>query len=112
MITLDELRRQVAGLQMDALQRWIANDWVRPLGESGRYRFEDIDVARVRLIVTLHQEMHVDEEAVPIVLSLLDQLHDARRTMRRLKAAIDEAVPAEARQKLQDRLRQVIIETE
>ena len=47
MITLDELYREIAGLQAEALRRWIANDWVRPVGGPGVYRFEEIDVARV-----------------------------------------------------------------
>jgi chaperone modulatory protein CbpM len=119
MITLEQLYREVVGLRAETLQHWIANDWVRPFsgregggpeGAPGVYGFEEIDVARVRLIVMLQEEMRVDEEALPIVLSLLDQLHDARRRMHRLQAAIDELVPAEARQKLRERLRRVIVE--
>jgi chaperone modulatory protein CbpM len=109
-MTLDELCREVAGIRMEALQAWIANDWVRPEDRNGVYRFEEIDVARVRLIVTLHEEMRVDEEAMPIVLSLLDQLHDTRRLMLRLQTAIDRAVPAETKQLLREHLRQVVVE--
>ena len=110
MISFDELCRQVAGLQAEALRRWITNDWVRPVQGPPEERFEEIDVARVRLIVTLHQELHVDEEALPIVLSLLDQLHDSRRHLRRLLAAIDAAAPVETKKKIRDRLRQVVLD--
>ena len=72
MISFDELCRQVAGLQAEALRRWITNDWVRPVQGPPEERFEEIDVARVRLIVTLHQELHVDEEALPIVFDLAE----------------------------------------
>lgn len=121
MITLEQLCREVTGLQAETLRHWIANDWVRPVGGqteggpegiSATYRFEEIDVARVRLIVTLREELRVDEEALPIVLSLLDQLNDMRRRMQLLRAAISESVPADARQKLQDRLRRSIVEPE
>ena len=112
MITLEELCREIAGLQAEALRRWIANDWVRPVGGPDVYRFEAIDVARVRLIFTLRQELSVDEEAVPIVLSLLDQLHDTRRHLHRLQAAIDASVPADAKEKIRDALRHVIVDAE
>ena len=111
-MTLDELCREVAGLQVETLRLWIANDWVRPEGEQGAFQFEEIDVARVRLIVTLHEELRLDEEALPVVLSLLDQLHDARRLMLRLQAAIDASVPIQARQKIRDHLRQAVGEIE
>ena len=70
---------------------------VRPEGGPGAWRFREIDVARVRLIVELRQEMWVEERTLPLVLSLLDQLYDARRAMRRLGAAMagaDEATQA------------------
>ena len=108
MITMDELCREVADLRVEALQDWIANDWVRPEQDQGVYRFEAIDVARVRLIVTLREELRVDDEAVPIVLSLLDQLHDSRRHMRRLQEAIDQSVAAETKLKIGDLLRRVV----
>lgn len=111
-MTLDELCREVAGLQVETLRHWIANDWVRPEGVQGAFHFEEIDVARVRLIVTLHEELRLDEEALPVVLSLLDQLHDARRLMLRLQAAIDASVPTQARQKIRDHLRRAVVETE
>ena len=112
MITFDELCREIAGLQAEALARWIANDWVRPAGGPGVYRFEAIDVARVRLIVTLRQEFSVDEDAVPVVLSLLDQLHDTRRHLHRLQAAIDTSVPMDAKEKIRAALRPVIVDAE
>lgn len=112
MITLDELYREIAGLQAEALRRWIANDWVRPVGGPGVYRFEEIDVARVRLIFTLRQELSVDEEAVPVVLSLLDQLHDTRRHLHRLQAAIEASVPVDAKEKILDALRPSIVDAE
>lgn len=107
-MTIDELLGEVAGLRMEALNSWIANNWVRPQGQQGVYLFEAIDVARVRLIVTLHEELQVEDEALPIVLSLLDQLHDARRLMLRLQSAIEEAVPTDAKQKLRDHLQRII----
>ena len=100
MITIDTLRVQVRGLAEGDLQRWIDNAWVRPDGEPGRYLFREIDVARVRLILELRDEMQVNEEALPVVLSLLDQLYALRRQARQLTEAVEQTVPDEVRRDL------------
>ena len=76
MIDIETLFTQVSGLDPDDLERWILNSWVRPAGNADRYEFREIDVARVRLIQELRDELQVNEDAIPVVLSLLDQLHD------------------------------------
>jgi len=103
-ITTDRLCREIAGLQTADLLRWIENAWVQPEGEPGRYLFQQIDVARVRLIVELRDELRVDEEVLPVVLSLLDQLHETRRQMRRLHTAINEAAPEDVKHRILERL--------
>ena len=87
MIDIELLVAQVSGLRRQDLEHWIDNRWVRPDGPPGRYSFQEIDVARVRLIRELRYEMEVDEHALPIVLSLLDQLYDLRRRIRELSEA-------------------------
>lgn len=91
MITVETLYVQVRGLDPSDLQRWIDHAWVRPDGEPGGYLFHDIDVARVKLILELREQLQVNEEALPVVLSLLDQLYEARRRMRRVRDALDQA---------------------
>jgi chaperone modulatory protein CbpM len=97
MIGIDVLITQVSGLQRQDLERWISNDWVKPDRHSDSYMFVEIDVARVRLIQELRDEMGVNEAALPVVLSLLDQLYDLRRRMHELSAAISQTVPTDAR---------------
>jgi chaperone modulatory protein CbpM len=82
MITVEMLCTEIEGLRQPDLERWIDRAWVRPDGGAGRYVFQEIDVARVRLILTLRDEMQVNEDALPVVLSLMDQLYDLRRRMR------------------------------
>jgi chaperone modulatory protein CbpM len=77
---------------------------VRPEGPP--WRFREIDVARVRLIAELRRGMAVEEEAMPLVLSLLDQLYESRRQMRALCGAIERA-PAETRTLLAQLVRAV-----
>jgi chaperone modulatory protein CbpM len=64
---------------------------------DGDWRFRRIDVARAQLIWELRSDMQVNEEALPIVLSLLDQLYDLRRQLRAISEAFAEAIPADAR---------------
>lgn len=104
MITIEILVARLPGLQRQSLERWIANGWVRPQGAAGRYAFREIDVARVKLIHELHDDLAVNEDALPVVLSLLDQLYDARRRMRELAAALGRTVPEDAQRHLADDL--------
>jgi chaperone modulatory protein CbpM len=47
-----------------------------------------MECARVRLICTLHYELEIDPETLPVVLSLIDQLYDTRQRLLTLTAAI------------------------
>jgi hypothetical protein len=75
-ISIDVLIGRCSGLERHVLERWIAQDWVRPDAHDGVYAFREIDVARVRLILELRDELDVSEAALPVVLLLLDQLYD------------------------------------
>lgn len=97
MITIDAVVRRVGCVDAATLEVWIDQEWVRPRRADGAPVFEEIDVARVQLIVELRETMAVDDAAMPVVLSLLDQLHASRRQMRRLCAALEDAGDAPAR---------------
>ncbi|MCX7367529.1 MAG: hypothetical protein NTX90_01240 [Alphaproteobacteria bacterium] len=84
MITLDILCARFTALNPDDLRRWIAEGHVRTDRAADDLVFTEIDVERVRLILELRDLMQVNEEALPIVLSLLDQIYDLRRRMRAL----------------------------
>jgi chaperone modulatory protein CbpM len=57
-------------------------------------------VARARLILEMRDEMQISEDALPVVLLLLDQLYDLRRQMRDLNNAFLQVVPRDVRQDL------------
>jgi len=84
MITLDILCARFTSLNPDDLRRWIAEGHVRTDRAADDLIFTEIDVERVRLILELRDLMQVNEEALPIVLSLLDQIYELRRRMRAL----------------------------
>lgn len=94
MITIETLCIRLGGADPLEVEKWVALAWVRPDGAPGHYLFHPIDEARARLILEL-RELHVGEDALPLVLSLMDQLYAARRHMRRVRDAIaSQADPA------------------
>lgn len=106
MITLDAVVVVVAGLDRAEVEDWIAQDLVRPAQEGGAWLFRDIDVARLQLIQELRHELRLEEDALPVVLRLMDQLYDARRRLRRLRDAVERGAAPDAR----DAVLQVLLE--
>jgi chaperone modulatory protein CbpM len=106
MITFTAVLARLPGLDEQRLRVWIEQDWVRPARQGGELMFAEIDLARLHLILDLEQ-LEVGDGAMPVVLSLLDQLHTARRQMRLLVDALDEA----AVQRLERRLESGRLET-
>ena len=103
MVTLERLRLEIRGLDEAELERWIGASLVRAEGAAGARLFEEIDVARIRLIFELRHELEIEEPALPVVLSLMDQLYDLRRRGAQLNAALAE-LPADVRQAILRRL--------
>ena len=99
MIGENELVEMIDRLELDALQRWIDLDWVRPQRDGINFRFDDLDVARIRLICELHYELRIEEDNMSLVLSLMDQLYRARRALRSVLAAV-EAQPEQVRARI------------
>ncbi|CAM2915229.1 hypothetical protein CFR75_07065 [Komagataeibacter xylinus] len=101
MITIETLCLRIGNVPERDVQAWIDSDWLRPEGAPGHYLFREIDEARARLIIELRDDMGINDEGMPVVLSLLDQLYAARRQMLRLREAI--SIPRE--NELRSRLR-------
>ena len=104
MITIERIFLEIRNLDPADLDRWIAEQYIRPEGEPGAWRFQEIDVARIRLIIELRDTLEITEPALPTVLSLLDQLYELRRQMRQLNAAMEAKLPVEMRAALIGRL--------
>lgn len=82
MITLELLCEQVSGLEADVLRDWVLAGYVRADTQpEGFLHFQEIDVARVRLILDLRENLALNDDALPVVLSLLDQLYALRRRL-------------------------------
>ena len=97
-MSLDEhtVVARIERLSLRELRLWVREGWVRPAqGERGPV-FDEIDVARLRLLCDLRKDMALPTDALPTVLCLIDELHRTRRDLRRLSEALDEQ-PAEVR---------------
>lgn len=82
---------------------WIDQSWVLPVEEEGQVLFDEVDRARIRLIVELRRDLEVNEEAIPVVLRLLDQVHSLRHALDELRQGIKE-LSEPARAELEDQL--------
>jgi chaperone modulatory protein CbpM len=99
----------VETVTVEDLRLWVAEGWVAPaLGETGP-AFDEVDVARVRMICQLRDACAVDEEAVPVILSLIDQLHGLRSELKALAQAVD-AEPEEVKVRIRAAYRAVVEE--
>jgi chaperone modulatory protein CbpM len=94
MITFETVIDVVDGVRATELRAWIEEGWVRPESERGVLIFQEIDVARVRLIHDLRRDLAISNDAVPVVLGLLDQLYAMRRRVRAINQAIAAQPPA------------------
>jgi chaperone modulatory protein CbpM len=97
MTTLDELLRQHGQLTEVHVERWVSRGLLRPAGSGDGWRFEQIDVARARLLGELVDELGFDDESVETVVDLVDQVHTLRRQLDLLGRAIAEQ-PAATRE--------------
>ena len=104
MKTFEEVIAAFDALDADELSLWIEERWILPTEESGGYVFSDVDFARVTLVHELRYDMGLQTEAVPLMLSLLDQVYSMRDRMRTLMRAID-AQPEETRKAIEAYLR-------
>lgn len=91
MIRFTAVVAQFTDLPDRELQEWIDRGWILPQpAEDDEPLFAEIDVARIRLIRDLRHDMGVDEETIPLVLGLLDQVYGLRRTLRTVARALDD----------------------
>jgi chaperone modulatory protein CbpM len=88
MIALEGLLDRLVGLDQRELVRWVENRWVLPERHGETWLFHEVDVARVELILEIRHKFAIDDEAVPMVLGLLDQVYGLRRQLRRLCDAL------------------------
>lgn len=97
--SLDEVLAEVE-ISRQELEGWIRESWILPEREGDGFAFDEVDIARLRLIAELRRDLAVNEEAVPLILRLIDEVHLFRTCLAALGAALEE-LPAEHRRRLE-----------
>lgn len=95
----DEVVITVTRLTRSQLFQFIEGELVKPQRDTGGYVFRPIDIARLELLCDLSQDLDLDETALGIVISLIDQLHGARQEVSAMAHAID-ILPSEVRDRV------------
>ena len=90
MIRETELIAQFTVLERQALITWIEEGVIAPQLDEEGYLFDPVDESRVALACDLHYRMGLEHASLPIILSLIDQLLDARHHLRMLTRAVAE----------------------
>jgi chaperone modulatory protein CbpM len=88
MMRFEEVVASIAELRSEDLELWMRESLVEAAEQEGAKVFREAEHARVQLICTLYYELEIDSGSLPVVLDLIDQLHDARRRLRRLTGAV------------------------
>lgn len=101
-----EVLRLHAGLSKQTLTIWVERGWISPKRRGHRYQFTEIDMARVSLIHEFAHDLALSEDAIDVILPLIDQVHGLRSELSRLAQAI-ETQPSSVRQRIIDALKRV-----
>lgn len=96
MTRAEELVASIALLEARDLDIWVAEEMILADRDGEVLVFTEVQCARVRLLCTLRYELEVEDESLPLVMSLIDELYDARGKLLSLSAAVA-SQPAEVR---------------
>ena len=69
------------------LDEWVEAGWLIPDEIDTGRRYSEVDLARAQLIRDL-RELGVNNEAIPVILDLVDQIYGLRRALRGLLLTI------------------------
>jgi chaperone modulatory protein CbpM len=100
---MSEVEDELA-LDGQVLRHWIEQRWIRPTLNEDEPLFDEADMARARLIAELRQDFNVGDEAMPVMLQLLDQVYALRKALNDLTQAI-KACPPEVQQMISGKLK-------
>jgi chaperone modulatory protein CbpM len=87
-LTEEEVLAEVREVGIVRLRLWVERGWVVPNRDLAGPTFDELDVARIRLVCQLCDELAVEEDSLPVILSLVDQLYATRRDLKALARAV------------------------
>ncbi len=80
---LEEVAR-IFEVDGELIAEFIRKEWIQPI-EPASHEFDNEDLARTKLILELIEDFGVNDEGVPIILHLIDQLHGLHLEIKNLK---------------------------
>ncbi len=89
----------VSRLTRPQLSRYIHAELIRPQRTEQGFFFVEVDIARLELLCDLSEDLELNEAAIKVVISLVDQLHETRRDLTLLADAI-ETLPSDLRSRI------------
>lgn len=95
----DEVLAAVVPLTRRQLVSFVQAEFIQPLHTEAGPVYRRVDLVRIELLCELSDQFNIDDDALGIIISLIDQLHDVRGELRTIMEAI-ETEPAEVRTRL------------
>ncbi|MFN7224809.1 MAG: hypothetical protein ACK4MS_12390 [Paracoccaceae bacterium] len=93
----EDVLAAVPGLTRTRLVAFIEAEVIIPLRQDAAngtgHAFRQIDIARMHLLCDLADDLDLDETALGIVITLIDQLHATRADLRAIARALDAEAP-------------------
>ncbi len=83
----------VDSLTETRLTAFIEAEAVVPAKGAAGHMFRQIDIARLELLCEFAELYDMEAESLSVMISLIDQLHDARRDLRTVLAAVQNEPP-------------------
>jgi chaperone modulatory protein CbpM len=89
MLTERDIVARVQHVTVTRLRVWVRQGWIRPAvkAEQG---FSEADMARAALIRDLEDKLGFDEDQVPVLLNLIDQIHGLRAELKTMLDALED----------------------
>lgn len=89
-LTEEETLAAVGRLDRAQLSRFVRTEVIRPADAGGRVVYRRVDIARLELLCDLCEDFELNDDALGIVMGLVDQLHGTRSDLVALMRALGE----------------------
>jgi len=86
--TEEETIATVTRLSRSQLHLFVASDIVRPLHTDTGPRYRQVDLARLELLCELREDFDLEIDALCMVITLVDRLHETRGQLRAVLEAV------------------------
>ncbi len=102
MLTERDIVAKVQHVTVTRLRVWVRQGWIRPTAKV-KEGYSEADMARAALIRDLEDKLGFDEEQVPVLLNLIDQIHGLRAELKTVLTVLDD-LPDDVRATLRMRV--------